>query len=143
MNKESINRKIDEITQHGKLTNLREIAQANDILIYESNWGTETAGAYHYRYRIKIIMLNTALTYYHMQIILAHEIAHAIIHPYEEANFSLIGLKKDKKENEANYFACKLLDAVGFWGNENLCIYEDEMSKADRCFIEAYRKYVI
>ena len=142
MDKDFINRKINQITKNGTLTNLYEIAESNNIIIYEDYWGSATAGAYHFVYRIKIIMLNTALSYFHKMIVLAHEIAHAIIHPYEEANFSLATLSKNTKENEANYFACRLLDAIGFWDNEDLCIYEHEMSKSDKGFIDIYKNYV-
>lgn len=142
LNKDFINREINKITRCGTLTNLYEIAEANNIIVYEDYWGTTTAGAYHYQYRMKIIMLNTALSYFHKMIVLAHEIAHAFLHPYEESNFSLIGLKKDTKEIEANYFTCKLLDVIGFWDNDELCIYETEMSKTDRGFIDTYKNYI-
>lgn len=137
-----IDTKVNEITQNGTLLDLYEIADINDIIVYEDNLGENTPGAYHYEYRIKIIMINSTLSYYHKMIVLAHEIAHAFLHPYEEANFTTIGCVKNVKENEANYFTCKLLDVIGFWKNEELCIYEHEMSKSDIGFIGIYKNYM-
>ena len=141
MNKEFINRIIEKLTHKGTITSLHQIAKDNNILIYEANLGSG-GGYYFYEKRCKTIVLNCTLSYYHKLIVLAHEIAHAMLHPYEEAHFTHIGIRINKKENEANYFACKLLDVIGFWNNEDLCIYEHEMSKADKGFIDIYKNYM-
>lgn len=139
MNKELIDKLVRKISKSN--TNLYEIAKAFNILIIECDLDSD-GGFYFYYQKRKTILLNFKLSYYHKIIVLAHEIAHAFLHPYEQANFTIIGCMKNLKENEANYFACKLLDAIGFWDNEELCIYESEMSKADKGFIDTYKNYI-
>lgn len=140
MNKEFIDGIVDKITRNGTITNLFQIAKDNHILIHEVNIGSG-GGYYFYEKRYGVIILNHSLSHYHKLIVLAHEIAHAILHPYEHAHFTSIGIRSNKKENEANYFACRLLDIISFWENDNLCVYKHELSKSDRGFIETYRNY--
>lgn len=131
---------INKITEKGSIRDLYKIAKLHDIEILETNLG-KGGGLYFYHDRSKTILLNCNLSHYHKLIVLAHEIAHAFLHPYEEAHFTIMGYRKDKKENEANYFACKLLDVIGYWDNEDLCVYEYEMSKSDIGFITTYKNY--
>ena len=139
MNKELIDKLVRKISKSN--TNLYEIAKEFNILIIECDLDSD-GGFYFYYQKRKTVLLNFKLSYYHKLIVLAHEIAHAFLHPYEQANFTIIGCMKNLKENEANYFACKLLDAIGFWDNEELCIYEYEMSKSDKGFIDIYKNYM-
>lgn len=141
MNKEFIDKIVDKITSNGNITTLSEIAKDNHILIHEVNLGSG-GGYYFYEKRFGVIILNDSLSYHHKLIVLAHEIAHALLHPYENAHFTSIGIRSNKKENEANYFACRLLDVIGFWENDNLCVYEHEMSKSDKGFINIYKNYM-
>lgn len=133
---------IKLLTQNYTLTDLGVIAKTKSIIVLYHDLNKE-GGLYKQIDRQKIIIINSRLSYYHQQIVLAHEIAHSILHPHENAAFTSIGLPKaGHKENEANLFACKLLKAIGFWENENLCIYEHEMSKSDRGFIDIYKNYI-
>lgn len=141
MHQSRYKRLIKSLTQNYTLTDLEKIARSKKIIILYSDLNKE-GGLYKLIDKNKVIIINNRLSYYHQQIVLAHEIAHAILHPHESSAFTSIGIpKKDYKENEANLFACKLLQAIGFWENENLCIYEKELTKADFKFIEIYRKY--
>lgn len=139
MNKDFINKIINKLTEKGTIHDLFKIAKQNNIKVIESNLG-KGGGSYFYHQKTKVVLINSNLSYYHKLIVIAHEIAHAFLHPYEEAHFTVYA--KDLKENEANYFACRLLDVIGFWDNEDLCIYESEMSKADKGFIDIYKNYV-
>lgn len=142
LSKNQYDLEIDILTEGKTLKNLYEIAQNFEIVVYESNLGSG-GGLYLHEYGKKIIIINSTFSYYHKMIILAHEIAHATIHPYEEASFTKIGMpKSSKKEREANYFTCKLLDAIGFWDNESLCVHENELTKADLKFLETYKNYL-
>ena len=142
MKKELIDKLIREIPDKGELRDLYKIAKGANILVIEEDLGRD-GGFYFYEAKTKTIIINIKLSYYHRLIVLAHEIAHAILHPYEEAYFTCIGFPKASiKENEANYFACKLLDFIGFWSDENLCIYEHELNKSDKGFIAMYMKYL-
>lgn len=141
MNKKFINVLINQITENGAIHDLYKIAKYYNIDIHESDLGTG-GGLYFYFEKTKTIIINYKLSYYHKLIVLAHEIAHAFLHPYENANFTSIGYQLNQKENEANYFACRLLDVIGFWDNEELCIYEHELSKSDNGFINMYRSYM-
>ena len=140
MSKEFIDRTVDKLTRKGSITDLFQIAKDNHIIIHEVDIGSG-GGYYFYEKRYGVIILNHSLSYYHKLIVLAHEIAHAILHPFEKAHFTSIGIRSNKKENEANYFACRLLDVIGFWENDNLCVYEHELSKSDSGFIETYKNY--
>lgn len=140
MNK-MINKLIKDMTENGDLKDLYQIAKNSNILVLQDDLGRD-GGFYFYEAKTKTIIINNKLSYYHKLIVLAHEIAHAVLHPFEDAHFTHIGIPKhDYKENEANLFACKLLNVIGFWENENLCIYQSELTRADLKFIEAYKKF--
>ena len=141
MNKKIINKLVNTITKNGTISDLNEIAENNNIRIFDGDIGTE-CGLYFYAMKTKVIILNNNLNYYHRKIVLAHEIAHAILHPREEAAFTSIGyMKENLKESQANYFACKILDSIGFWEEETLCIYDHEIEKSDLGFIKIYKEY--
>lgn len=97
MHKEFINKLIDKITQQGSITDLYRIATENHIIVHEVNIGSG-GGYYFYEKRYGVIILNCALSYFHKLIVLAHEIAHAILHPFEKAHFTHIGIRKIKRK---------------------------------------------
>lgn len=142
LNKNTTDKLINKLTEKGLIKDLYKIANKSNIIIHESYLGDDS-GFYFYAMRTKTILLNHRLSYYKKQIVLAHEIAHATLHPYEEAHFTSISIQKPgRKENEANYFACKLLDIIGFWDNDELCIYEHELDSSDLGFVYTYKNYL-
>lgn len=135
MDKIYIEKKVRQLLK-GNTQNLYVLADHHNILIHECDLGTN-GGLYLYVEKTKTILLNHRLSYYKKQIVLAHEIAHATLHPKTSCAFTPSSSleKPNLRENEANYFACKLLSQIGFWDNEDLCIYQDELDRSDTAFI--------
>lgn len=138
MDKIYIEKKVHQLLK-GDTQNLYTLADNHNILIYECDLG-DNSGLYLYLEKTKTILLNHRLSYYKKQIVLAHEIAHAMLHPKMSCAFtpSYSLEKPNAQENEANYFACKLLSEIGFWDNDELCIYDHEIDKTDLGFIYTY-----
>lgn len=142
MDKIYIEKKVHQLLR-GDTQNLYNLADNHNILVYECDLGNNS-GLYLYIEKTKTILLNHKLSYFKKQIVLAHEIAHAILHPKMRCAFtpSCSLDKPNLQENEANYFANKLLTQIGFWENEELCIYEHELDKSDLAFVHAYKNYL-
>lgn len=135
MDKIYIEKKVRQLLK-GETQNLYTLADNHNILIHECDLGP-SAGLYLYIEKTKTILLNNRLSYYKKQIVLAHEIAHATLHPKTSCAFTTspsLG-KPNSRENEANYFACRLLNQIGFWENEELCIYSSELNDLDTAFM--------
>lgn len=130
MQKTLIQEKVKKLTKY--TNNLCEIANNENIIVYEQDLGSGD-GLYLYIQKTKVIILNNNLSYWKKQIVLAHEIGHAILHAKEKHAFSL-SKTKTIQEKEANLFAVELLEQIGFWGNEDIEITNKEFSDSDLCF---------
>lgn len=87
-----------------------KIARALDIELQMGYMGNRL-GCYMYLKRSKCIWLNENLEPHEMEFVMAHELGHAIMHPYENCYFikHKTLLLNSKKEIEANIFAVEFL----------------------------------
>jgi len=87
-----------------------EIADFLDIVIVQKPLGN-TYGFYKYIKRNKVIFINKSLPQTQKNVVCAHELGHAILHPKQNCAFikgyTLFSL--DRLEVEANLFASELL----------------------------------
>lgn len=87
-----------------------KIARAMDIELQIGYMG-HRLGCYMYLKRSKCIWLNEDLDPHEMEFVMAHELGHAIMHPYENCYFikHKTLLLNSKREIEANKFAVEFL----------------------------------
>ncbi|MFT8363744.1 MAG: ImmA/IrrE family metallo-endopeptidase [Sporolactobacillus sp.] len=80
------------------------------IFLFFADLG-DTYGFYNCSNRIKMININQSLDDFMQRFVCAHELAHAILHPYSNVPYmrKRTFLSIDKPECEANRFATKLL----------------------------------
>lgn len=109
-----MNRGVKRIVTHYKrkyhTNNPFEIAKALGIEVIIGDMGSRS-GCYMYLKRSKCIWLNENLEPHEMEFVMAHELGHAIMHPYENCYFikHKTFLLNSKNEIEANEFAAELL----------------------------------
>lgn len=87
-------------------------------------------GCYMYLKRHKCILLNENLEEHEMQLVMAHELGHAIMHPWENCYFirNKTLLLNSRTEIEANKFAMELLVTDDFL-NENREFTIEQLSR--------------
>lgn len=87
-----------------------KIARAMDVELQIGYMGYRL-GCYMYLKRSKCIWLNEDLDPHEMEFVMAHELGHAIMHPYENCYFikHKTLLLNSKREIEANKFAVEFL----------------------------------
>ena len=87
-----------------------EIASSLGIIVLYERLGTIN-GYYHTAYRQKFIHINCDLPYYRQLFTMAHELAHAVLHPKSNTPFltEYTLFSVNKLEREANKFAVNLL----------------------------------
>ena len=106
-----ISEKVKSIIRRFKTLDPFELANCMDILVLDVPLPKDTGGFFQHYKRIKIIYLNEDLNEYERKIVLAHEIAHSILHP----NLNRIFLDNhthfsgDRFENEANLLASYMI----------------------------------
>lgn len=135
LDKEFIRKKANSIIRKHNTNNIKELAEFENILVLEDNLG-EIYGLYKYIQRTKLIIINQQLSDDHKKIVLAHEIGHAILHPYSNCAFSKKACYfKQTEEIEANTFAYHLLKCSGTW--DELIIHTNSISHVDEGFLDA------
>lgn len=102
-----------KVTYYQKKYNTKDpfkIARALGIEIQVGYMGRRL-GCYMYLKRSKCIWINEALDPHEMEFVMAHELGHAIMHPYENCYFikHKTLLLNSKTEIEANKFAVEFL----------------------------------
>lgn len=116
MNREYIKKEADRLKKKYKTSDPKIIALGEDIqLVYSplTIWGM-----YTYLNKSKIIFVNSLLSETNQNIVLKHELGHALFHPKSECFFSDSSnyLSKIKIEYEANLFLAELsiddIDAI-------------------------------
>lgn len=87
-----------------------EIADALHIEVQIGNLGSRS-GCYMYLKKHRCIFLNENLSKHEMNLVMAHELGHAVLHPKENCYFikNKTLLLNSKNEIEANKFAMELL----------------------------------
>lgn len=87
-----------------------EIAGALHIEVKIGNLGSRS-GCYMYLKKHRCIFLNENLSKHEMNLVMAHELGHAVLHPRENCYFikNKTLLLNSKNEIEANKFAMELL----------------------------------
>lgn len=137
MNKTFILQKIKQALKRGMSTNLFSIAEANNILVLEDELGS-ICGFYTYQKKTKIILLNSSLSDLHKQMVLAHEIGHALLHTKVNCAFikNKTGFKHKIYEKEANFFGANLLKEIGYLDEEDFCIQTVQVRDKDLDFVK-------
>lgn len=128
---------MKQTVKKAKSTNLYHIAEAHNILVLESQLGN-ICGFYTYQKKTKIILLNAELSELRKQMVLAHEIGHALLHTKVNCAFirSKTHLQHRIYEKEANFFGAHLLQAIGYFSEEGFCINTLEIEPKDLAFIQ-------
>lgn len=105
-----IKEKVQHTVKKYKTRDPYELAERMGIIINRCELG-KIRGYYYYAYRIKQIFLNCNLSKEQETFVLAHEIAHSVLHPTANTPFlkESTFLSVDKMELEANKFAMELL----------------------------------
>ncbi|MBV7275440.1 ImmA/IrrE family metallo-endopeptidase [Clostridiaceae bacterium UIB06] len=109
--KNYIKEKVDKLIKKFKTDDPFELAKLLKIKVVYWPLHEEVNGLYQYEKRVKLIYINSSLSYLMQRVVCAHELGHAILHPKLNRTF----LKKytffnlNKYENEANKFASELL----------------------------------
>ncbi|MEG0952321.1 MAG: ImmA/IrrE family metallo-endopeptidase [Niameybacter sp.] len=137
MNKTFILQKIKQALKRGMSNNLFSIAEANNILVLEDELGS-ICGFYTYQKKTKIILLNSSLSDLHKQMVLAHEIGHALLHAKVNCAFikNKTGFKHQIYEKEANFFGANLLKEIGYLDEEDFCIQTVQVRDKDLDFVK-------
>lgn len=137
MDQQNILRKLRHTLNQAQSTNLYDIAKSQNIIILESNLGS-ICGFYTYLKKTRVILLNENLPELQKQMVLSHEIGHAVLHT--KVNWAFIKkytqLKARIYEKEADYFGAQLLKAIGMLEEEGFCIHESELAQEDLAFLE-------
>lgn len=138
MNEALILRKIKRALKKSNSTNLFAIAEANNIVVLEYALGS-MGGFYIYQKKSKIILLNSNLSDLHKQMVLAHEIGHALLHTKVNCAFIKTNthLKHKIYEKEANFFGAHMLKSIGYLDQEDFCIHSVDVRAEDVDFITA------
>ncbi|MEG1637842.1 MAG: ImmA/IrrE family metallo-endopeptidase [Cellulosilyticaceae bacterium] len=137
MNKTFILQKIKQALKRGMSNNLFSIAEANNILVLEDELGS-ICGFYTYQKKTKIILLNSSLSDLHKQMVLAHEIGHALLHTKVNCAFikNKTGFKHQIYEKEANFFGANMLKEIGYLDEEDFCIQTVQVRDKDLDFVK-------
>ncbi|MEG0502943.1 MAG: ImmA/IrrE family metallo-endopeptidase [Cellulosilyticaceae bacterium] len=137
MNKTFILQKIKQALKRGMSNNLFSIAEANNILVLEDELGS-ICGFYTYQKKTKIILLNSSLSDLHKQMVLAHEIGHALLHTKVNCAFikNKTGFKHQIYEKEANFFGANMLKEIGYLDKEDFCIQTVQVRDKDLDFVK-------
>lgn len=106
-----ISRKVKSIAKNTH--NLYKIAENEDVIIHECDLGAGM-GMYLYKFKTKAILISRNLSSLEKQILIAHMLGHAFLHPKGIHVFNIKNVQLHK-EREANVFALKLLNEVDFW----------------------------
>ncbi|WP_239256640.1 ImmA/IrrE family metallo-endopeptidase [Listeria ilorinensis] len=98
------------VTKHGT-GDPWELCASLNIQVIEWDLCEETNGFYRYVRRNQFIFINSNLAEHERNYVLAHELAHAILHPRANAPFvrSISWINLSKIEREAHQFATYLL----------------------------------
>ncbi|MDD4371899.1 MAG: ImmA/IrrE family metallo-endopeptidase [Anaerostipes sp.] len=110
MKRNDIKNIVNYYTKKFETRNPFEIAKAMGIVVQIGQLGSK-CGAYMYLKRHRCIFLNEDLNEHEMELVMSHELAHAILHRTENCYFirNKTLLLTSKIECEANTFAMDLL----------------------------------
>lgn len=106
--------KANALVQRSETRNALKIARNLDILVQYVDNFDELLGMYTYKWKKSIILLNSRLDEYMLQMVAAHEIGHDLLHRdlakenKSMQEFVLFNIR-DNTEYEANAFAAHLL----------------------------------
>ncbi len=104
-------KKAEQLIQKAGTNNVMKIASYLGVKLYYGNYDN-LLGMYTYKWKHRMIFLNSNLEDYMLQMVLAHEIGHDIFHRDLASNglkeFALFNLK-NITEYEANAFAAHIL----------------------------------
>ncbi|MEM5777676.1 MAG: ImmA/IrrE family metallo-endopeptidase [Candidatus Aenigmatarchaeota archaeon] len=107
---EQIKKTVQYLTKKYKTNDPFELADFNNILVIQKPLGS-IYGFYKYIRKNRVIFINNSIETVEKKVVCAHELGHAILHPYENCTF----LKKytlfstNRLEKEANLFTSFLL----------------------------------
>ncbi len=112
-NSEYIYKKASEIARKAGTRNPLKVARDLGIEVYKNSELTDLLGLYTVIKKKRAIVVNSSLEEYMLNMVVAHEIGHDILHREEAKTnamheFELFNMK-DNKEYEANVFAAHLL----------------------------------
>lgn len=104
MNREYIKKEVNRLKKKHKTSDAKTIALGEDIEVIYSP--LKIWGMYKYMKKNKVIFINSLLSEPEQNIVLEHELGHAVLHPKSECFFSDATnyLSKIKVEYEANLF---------------------------------------
>lgn len=102
---------VIELIEKHKTNDPFEIAENENVIIFDWVLDDETLGFYKYIRRNKFIFLNRNLDSYQRRYVCSHELGHATLHPNSNTPFLRANtfFSIDKIEVEANTFAVALL----------------------------------
>ncbi|MBC1722297.1 ImmA/IrrE family metallo-endopeptidase [Listeria seeligeri] len=124
-----VNEMVETLSRKNQTSNPFELCEILNIIVIPWNLDSDTNGFYKYIRRNRFIFYNSNLPEHQIKYVVAHELAHAVLHTRLNATFtkSIHWSNLSKIEVEAHQFAVSLMladiDIKKFNTKKEICLY--------------------